>query len=62
MTANAITPRLPLAFLSRLEIVEVSAPPLAEFDALFAQVLRSLAHRWALPPEIMPSLPTRAIK
>jgi ATPase family associated with various cellular activities (AAA) len=61
MTANAITERLPKPLLSRLEIIEVTAPPVAQFDALLDQLTGSLAQRWQLPIERAPLLPTSVI-
>jgi hypothetical protein len=61
MTANAITDRLPKPFLSRVEVVEVVAPPLDMFDILLGQLLASTARRWQLPAELAPQLPASAI-
>jgi ATP-dependent Lon protease len=61
MTANAITSRLPKPFLSRVEIVEVTAPPLDMFEPLVAQLIGTLARRWSLPPDMTPILPASAI-
>jgi ATP-dependent Lon protease len=61
MTANAITDRLPRPFLSRVEIVEVTAPPLDMFDVLLEQLIVSMARRWQLPVELAPQLPASTI-
>lgn len=61
MTANTITDRLPKPFLSRVEIIEVTAPPLDQFGALLDQITASLARRWQLPIERAPLLPASAI-
>ena len=61
MTANAVTPRLPKPFLSRVEVVGVAAPPLDMFEPLVAQLIATLAERWSLPSDMTPVLPTSAI-
>ena len=61
LTANSITPRLSPAFLSRVEVVEVTEPPIEAFDELLALMLASLCRRWALPAGMAPELPKKAI-
>lgn len=46
MTANAVTPRLPAPFLSRLTIVEISPPPVAMFEQVLASLTEGLIDRW----------------
>jgi hypothetical protein len=60
MTANSLTGRLPSAFLSRLDIVEVAASPLHMFDELLAAVFAGIARRWELPLALTPVIPIRA--
>lgn len=57
MTANAVTPRLPAPFPSRLEIIKVAMPPAAMFEKLLDQLLADLSRRWRLPTGITIELP-----
>lgn len=61
MTANAVTPRLPAPFLSRIEIIEVAMPPADMVDVLTEQLLADLARRWRLPPTMPIELPARVL-
>ena len=60
MTANAVGPQLPRAFLSRLEIIEIATPPLDMFDEVVASIIRALMARWQLPAAMTPVVPTGA--
>lgn len=61
MTANAITPRLPPPFLSRIEVIEVAMPPADMVDVLIEQLLADLARRWRLPPTMPIELTSRVM-
>ena len=55
MTANDAS-RLPAPLRSRLDIVEVTGPGPEHFDALVANILRDLAHRWEVPETALPAI------
>ena len=55
MTANDAS-RLPGPLRSRLDIIALTGPGPEHFDALFGNLLRDLAGRWGLRPDMLPQI------
>lgn len=59
-TANDAS-SLPVALLSRLDVVEVGRPHPDHFDLLLRGIGRDMAERWGVPPASVPELPPRIV-
>ena len=60
MTANAVTPRMSAAFLSRVDVIEVEPPNLAMFDNVIESITGALLARWRGQADLRLEIPLLA--